>query len=146
MGDDTHLASLTTPAQQRAASHLSRGCGSAQDVWIGLHNINEETSFVWTDDESVDEYVNWAPLCPIRKPETAATLQRVNLWQWVNSVPQDVSLPYICAREGSPLVASGGFMLGCAGGHWVLGSPYKQVGPPYDTLLPTIVRRRASHL
>eukprot|EP01052_Picozoa_sp_SAG31_P003648 SAG31_NODE_143_length_22627_cov_14.541347_5_plen_242_part_00 len=140
MGEETHLASITTPAQQNAASHLLRGSVSIQDVWIGLNNMDEETSFVWTDDESITDYVNWAIFAPLLTPKTAAVLDRAALWRWTNRVPTTSPLPYICAREASPPVASGGFMLGCIGGHWVLGTPYKQVGPPYDTLLPTIVR------
>jgi hypothetical protein len=35
--------------------------------------------------------------------------------------------PYICAKKATPTFASGGNMLGCAGGHWVMGTPYKQV-------------------
>eukprot|EP01045_Picozoa_sp_COSAG04_P005245 COSAG04_NODE_239_length_19076_cov_18.359138_16_plen_176_part_00 len=50
-------------------------------------------------------------------------------------------LPYICARKATPLVASGGVMLGCAGGHWVMGTPYKQVDS-LSYLPPTIVSSR----
>ena len=39
----------------------------------------------------------------------------------------DSSFAYLCARPATPQVASGGVMLGCAGGHWVMGTPYKQL-------------------
>ena len=35
--------------------------------------------------------------------------------------------PYICAKKATPVAASGGDMLGCADGHWVMGTPYKQI-------------------
>ena len=47
-------------------------------------------------------------------------------------------MPYICAKEATPVFASGGDMLGCAGGHWVMGTPYKQVDS-LSYLPPTIV-------
>ena len=30
----------------------------------------------------------------------------------------------VCARKATPAEADGGDMLGCAGGHWVMGTPY----------------------
>ena len=48
------------------------------------------------------------------------------------------SAPYVCARKSTPTVATGGEMLGCAGGRWVLGAPYKQ-SSSLGRLPPTIV-------
>ena len=31
---------------------------------------------------------------------------------------------YICAREATPIEASGGEMNGCTNGRWVMGAPY----------------------
>ena len=49
------------------------------------------------------------------------------------------SLINLCSRPATPPVASGGVMLGCAGGHWVMGTPYKQIDS-LSHLPPTIVR------
>ena len=48
--------------------------------------------------------------------------------------------PYtcICAKKASPIVANGGDMLGCANGHWVMGTLYTQVDSR-SYLPPTIV-------
>ena len=39
---------------------------------------------------------------------------------------EELEHPYICNTKASPIVASGGNMLGCLDGHWVMGTPYKQ--------------------
>ena len=47
-------------------------------------------------------------------------------------------MPFICAKEATPVFASGGEMDGCRGGRWVMGTPYKQVDS-LSYLPPTIV-------
>eukprot|EP01043_Picozoa_sp_COSAG02_P121137 COSAG02_NODE_57953_length_279_cov_0.566667_1_plen_92_part_11 len=47
--------------------------------------------------------------------------------------------PYICSRKFVPSFATGGEMLGCAGGRWVLGAPYKRPTKSRIRLAPTIV-------
>ena len=58
MGSDTHLASVTSEDQQRAVAHLAKGTGKS--VWIGLNDVADEGSWVWSDDEPL-EYSNFNP-------------------------------------------------------------------------------------
>ena len=46
MGDQMHLASVTSEEQQRAVAQLARG---NVQTWIGLADIAETGSFVWSD-------------------------------------------------------------------------------------------------
>ena len=48
MGSQTHLASVTSEEQQRAVVHLA---ATTDFIWIGLNDMTEEGSFVWSDDE-----------------------------------------------------------------------------------------------
>ena len=47
MGSQTHLASVTSEEQQRAVAHLA---ATTDFIWIGLNDMTEEGSFVWSDD------------------------------------------------------------------------------------------------
>jgi hypothetical protein len=120
MGSQTHLASVTSEEQQRAVQHLA---ASNNVVWIGLTDSAEEGSFVWSDDEPL-EYSNWYPGDPNGDGDAVALLEAQD-HKWID-IP-DKPYPYICAKKATPTFASGGVMLGCAGGHWVMGTPYKQV-------------------
>jgi hypothetical protein len=99
----------------------------------------EEDSFVWSDDEPL-EYSNWSPGEPIAQGagHAVTTVKRFD-WQWVNGAQLTQPFPYICAKKATPIAASGGDMLGCAGGHWVMGTPYKQPTSLSTRLAPTIV-------
>eukprot|EP01046_Picozoa_sp_COSAG06_P037869 COSAG06_NODE_4317_length_4368_cov_3.983134_1_plen_652_part_00 len=149
MGSQTHLASVTSEEQQRAVAHLASGHDT--DVWIGLNDLAEEGSFVWSDDKPLG-YNNFAPGNPDnvddkdgaedeRGPNDAAKIgfngNADGLWRDVHTLNAYL---YICAKEATPIAANGGFMRGCDGGHWVMGTPYKQAGPlSYLSARSTIV-------
>ena len=137
MGSQTHLASVTSEEQQRAVAHLASDA-SSHDVWIGLNDFAEEGSFVWSDDEPL-EYANWNANAKGRpRPDAnGVSLSMAAQDTWFNNPETDLH-PYICAKKATPVAASGGFMLGCVGGHWLMGTPYKQVGS-LSYLPPTIV-------
>eukprot|EP01046_Picozoa_sp_COSAG06_P026994 COSAG06_NODE_2358_length_7012_cov_4.376826_1_plen_654_part_00 len=120
MGSQTHLASVTSEEQQRAVQHLAH---NNDFVWIGLTDSAEEGSFVWSDDEPL-EYSNWSPGDP-NGDGNGVALRGARGSKWID-LP-DKPCPYVCAKEATPTLASGGDMLGCAGGHWVMGTPYRQV-------------------
>jgi hypothetical protein len=122
MGSQTHLASVTSEEQQRAVQHLAAGNNF---VWIGLTDSAEEGSFVWSDDEPL-EYSNWYPGDPNGDGDGVALLERQD-YKWIDISETGTVIPYVCAKEATPTFASGGNMLGCAGGHWVMGTPYRQV-------------------
>jgi hypothetical protein len=100
----------------------------------------EEGTFVWSDEEPLG-YSNWQSGQPdaFSEFENAAMVQANNGFQWGDSHVR-TALPYICARKSTPTAATGGEMLGCAGGRWVLGAPYKQPTSTMRRLPPTIVR------
>ena len=119
--------------------------GSGTNAWIGLNDFAEEGSFVWSDDEPLG-YENFATGEPndFGDGEDAVSIGKVDgsgvagdpLWYDSSKIS---SAPYICAKTASPTTASGGFMRGCAGGHWVMGTPYKQPRSLSIRLAPTIV-------
>lgn len=111
----------------------------------------EEANWVWSDDEPL-RFTNWAPSQPNNQNnEDAVWISGTNegtgtsyvrghakgMW---GDLAEGVRLPYICARRSTPTDATGGQMLGCAGGRWVLGAPYKQPTSTGRRLPPTIVR------
>ena len=120
---------------------------------IGLNDIAEEGTFVWSDDEPLG-YTNWfsgdqavtgagcadgdgscgdgVGMCGESIPDPCAK-------HWADAFTTGRH-PYICARKSTPTAATGGEMLGCAGGRWVLGAPYKQPTSTRRRLPPTIVR------
>ena len=134
MGSQTHLASVTSAEQQRTVEHLA---GGADLAWIGLNDMAEEGSFVWSNDEPL-EYTNWAQNEGPDGASGAVTTVRRSDWQWSDGAPSTTKFPYICAKKATPTVASGGEMNGCTDGRWVMGTPYKQ---PHSlgTLAPTVV-------
>ena len=119
--NQTHLASVTSEERQRAVQHVAAGNGF---VWIGLNDMAQEGSFVWSDNEPL-EYSTWS-LAEPGGNGNAVVLRGSNGYHWYDQ-PETTTLPYVCAKEATPTFASGGDMLGCAGGHWVMGTPYKQV-------------------
>lgn len=143
MDSQTHLASVTSAEQQRVVAHLAADA-SAQAVWIGLNDFAEEGSFVWSDDEPL-EYDSWSPVDEHFQGQDGG--DGVVLWRaytppysWGDYPGSNTAqFPYICAKKATPIVASGGDMLGCAGGHWVMGMPYKQPTSHSTRLAPTIV-------
>ena len=142
MGSDTHLASVTSLEQQHAVAHLAQGQDQDHLVWIGLNDIAEEGSWVWSDDEPL-EYSHWFPGAPAGGVgANAAALYASDKVPWLDNAETNV-FPYICAKKATPIEASGGDMLGCRDGHWVMGTPYKRVGS-LNHLPPTIVRHQPS--
>ena len=137
MSSQTHLASVTSAEQQAAVAHLAAGITR---VWIGLNDMIEEGSFVWSDDEPL-EYTNWNPTNFHNGDDDqfdAIELFGGVDYRWADQLQTNL-YPYICAKKATPTVASGGDMLGCAGGHWVMGTPYKQPRSLSTRLAPTIV-------
>ena len=135
MGAQTHLASITSEEQERAVQHVADGNSF---VWIGLSDIAEEGSFVWSDDEPLEQYANFAA----GQPDNAGSAEDAVFYSsgthdWGDQA-QTTPHPYVCARKATPSVASGGVMLGCQGGQWVMGEPYKHV-ESLSYLPPTIV-------
>jgi len=120
MGADTHLASVTTEEQQRAVAHLAKGTGRSQ-TWIGLNDVADEGSFVWSDDEPL-EYSNFVSGDPNGDGD-GVTLWQARDYKW-NDSAETTAFPYICTRKALPTSANGGDMLGCVGGHWLMGVPY----------------------
>ena len=118
MGADTHLASVTSEEQQRAVAHLAKTGGTA---WIGLNDVADEGSWVWSDDEPL-EYSNFNPGEPSGDGDGVSIAKAFD-GQW-NDIAETTALPYICARNALPTSANGGNMLGCVGGHWLMGVPY----------------------
>ena len=48
-------------------------------------------------------------------------------WGWLWGFRRETdTYPYLCAEEATPKFATGGDMLGCVDGHWVMGTPYKR--------------------
>ena len=124
-GPDSHLASVTGAEQQQVVQDLAGSTGD--NTWIGLNDIAEEGEFTWADDEPL-EFTNWSPgqpnnAAPGGGEEDAAVLG--NNGAWADRAVQN-PYPYICVKPAAPQVASGGDMLGCADGHWVLGTAYRQ--------------------
>ena len=95
---------------------------------------------MWSDEEPLG-YINWNANAPnaFNEFDNAAVVQANNGFQWEDWGVR-AALPYICARKSTPTAATGGEMLGCAGGRWVLGAPYKQPTSTMRRLPPTIVR------
>ena len=95
---------------------------------------------MWSDEEPLG-YSNWNPNAPnaFNKFDNAAVVQAIKRFQWEDWHVK-APLPYICARKSTPTAATGGEMLGCTGGRWVLGAPYKQPTSTRRRLPPTIVR------
>ena len=129
MGSETHLASVTSEEQQRAVAHLA---ATTDFIWIGLNDMAEEGSFVWSDDEPL-EYSNFDQNDELQRGQVdcdlcgdGVALAQSSDYRWKDE-PVSRLWPYICAKKATPTFASGGNMLGCAGGHWVMGTPYKQV-------------------
>ena len=160
------LASVTSAAQQAAVEQLigHRQADSAP-VWIGLNDFAEEGTFVWSDDEPL-EYSNLSPyshavtgqpcgtgnpdgdishcgdgvaVCGSGRPFCPPHNGAMPWWDHA----QVLSGPYICKRKTIPAVATGGEMLGCVGGRWVLGTPYRSPRSMIR-LPPTIVSSRHS--
>ena len=140
MGSQTHLASVTSEEQQRAVQHLASS-SEAQGIWIGLNDMAEECEhdgdcFVWSDGEPL-EYSNWLQGMPNNNGnQDAVQLYVPQSSQWQDYGETTLN-PYICAKKATPVFASGGDMLGCAGGHWVMGTPYQHVAS-LSYLPPTI--------
>ena len=131
MGSPTHLASVTSEEQQRAVAHVAQG----DIVWIGLNDLAEAKSSVWSDGEPVD-YTHWLTgQQDLYDQGHAVVLFGGDLWDDRNEA---IAHPYICAKKATPVFASGGEMNGCNEGRWVMGTPYKQVGS-LSYLPPTIV-------
>lgn len=143
MGADTHLASLTTPVQQSVAAHLVQSASVSAEVWIGLNDMDAAGSYDWTDDEPL-AYANWGVGQPmIAEQGRAVSMGKSTGWHWANNIPAGSLRPYICAKQAQVQIgvsaASGGEMIGCAGGRWVVGKPYKQLDFPLKPLPPTVV-------
>eukprot|EP01045_Picozoa_sp_COSAG04_P010231 COSAG04_NODE_619_length_11882_cov_18.845880_9_plen_275_part_00 len=159
MGPQIHLASVTNAAQQKVVAELASRGGS-QNTWIGLNDFVEEGSFVWSDDEPM-EYTNWqtctwSATSAIENSRTGNDQCEPNNWRSAHHLGEDAvslyshhefqwrdtyelhALPYICAQEARPIAASGGEMNGCAGGRWVMGTPYRHI-ESLSYLPPTIV-------
>eukprot|EP01046_Picozoa_sp_COSAG06_P007568 COSAG06_NODE_371_length_16707_cov_57.805576_12_plen_279_part_00 len=139
MGSSVHLASVTSEEQQRVVQHLADGNAY---VWIGLTDMVEEGSFVWSDDEPL-RYSDFDPTDESQNGQDDGDGVTVSSksgpdYKWRDD-PETNTHPYICAKEATPTFASGGDMLGCAGGHWVMGTPYKQPTSLSTRLAPTIV-------
>jgi hypothetical protein len=139
-GMHTHLASVTSDEQQRAVNSLWSLVGGAGVVsaWIGLSDATEEGNFVWSDDEPL-EYDSFDPTddSQVGSDGGDGVIVYLSTGFWYDHDETD-KYPYLCAKKASPVVASGGVMRGCDGGHWVMGTPYTQVGS-LSYLPPTIV-------
>eukprot|EP01051_Picozoa_sp_SAG22_P025270 SAG22_NODE_7406_length_742_cov_36.537455_1_plen_210_part_10 len=128
MGSQTHLASVTSAKKQAAVAHLVLTGATTGAVWIGLNDMAEEGSFVWSDDEPL-EYSNFALGNPDNRddgggkdtangpnggPNDAFKMgghgQADGLWRDVHT---GKVFPYVCARKATPTTASGGEMNGC---------------------------------
>lgn len=109
---------------------------------IGLNDIAAEGTFVWSDEEPLG-YSNWVSSQPDGQAEPGVDADGIYMEVGRNSRWADwrveYTMPYICARKSTPTAATGGEMLGCAGGRWVLGAPYKQPTSTRRRLPPTIV-------
>ena len=90
----------------------------------------------WHNDPSLPGYDPSLPFQNVAG-EDAVSLYSHHQFQW-RDYPEQDALPYICAREARPVAASGGEMNGCAGGRWVMGTPYRQI-ESLSYLPPTIV-------
>ena len=99
MGMDTHLASVTSAEQQRAVTHLA---SSGASHWIGLNDVDNTGSFVWSDDEPL-EYTNWAPGEPSGNNAHVAVTSRSgeNMPRGWDDFP-DGANPYICGKKATP--------------------------------------------
>ena len=108
---------------ERGAAARSHPPGEKHEwpVWIGLNDFAEEGSWVWSDDEPL-EYDQWPPGEPSGDGDGAVLFSAVD-YRW-NDEPETNLYAYICAKKATPIEASGGDMLGCQGGHWVMGVPY----------------------
>jgi len=96
-------------------------------VWIGFSDLEATDNWGWVD-ETPPEFVNWLPQHPDRNAgggEVAALygLDLDQRYRWVD-LHADERHPYLCGMRAIPLVASGGHMLGCEQGQWVLGTPF----------------------
>ena len=131
IGPDVHLASVTNSGRQRAALQLAYDSFTSADFWICLSDPTEydgytiEHDFKWSGGEPL-EYTNWATGVPDNKGggcQAAYVTVQSGMW---NDDPVITSRPYICAQEAMPNAASGGKMLGCEGGRWMMGRAYKR--------------------
>ena len=115
-----------------------------RSVWIGANDIAERGSWVWSDDEPLT-YSNWVAQHPSPSSQsTSAAGDAAAMWdieggRWLD-VDALAKHAYICGKTAAPSVASGGFMRGCEGGRWLMGTPY---GPSLSgtsrRLPPTLV-------
>ena len=121
MGPDTHLASVSNEEQQLAVARLA---GGNLLVWIGLNDVEEPGNFVWSDNEPGGNYTNWAR----GEPNGAGDFVGVNgdlaWWMAADLEIFGSNAPFICEAKAEPVEASGGAMIGCVDGHWVMGTPY----------------------
>eukprot|EP01051_Picozoa_sp_SAG22_P015029 SAG22_NODE_1911_length_3328_cov_2.473521_3_plen_155_part_00 len=67
--------------------------------------------------------------------------------RWGDGSETEEQHAYLCGRNAVPTAPTGGWMLGCEGGHWVMGTPYASAGVssvaggPLPSLLPRTLAR-----
>ncbi len=143
IGPDVHIASVINTDRQRVALQLAYDSFTSADFWIGLSDPTQydeytiERDFQWSGGEPL-EYTNWGTGVPDNKGGgRQAVYVTVQSGMW-NDDPIITSRPYICAQKAIPNVASGGQMLGCEGGRWMMGRAYKRTNA-VNNLMPIIV-------
>ena len=133
-------------------------------AWIGLSDRTSEASFYWSDGDALhqDTYTNWFSDQPDNGDQEGScdqgsgddcVLMSTMGWQdeGCTTMGGKAGEPgelhgvsgcypaergFVCSYDAQPTVASGGTMLGCKGGGWVMGRPHSN-----SSLPPTAVYR-----
>ena len=165
LGGDTHLASVTSAAQQDAVTGFvlkSAATFGTTQVWIGLNDLESFGNFIWSDGSPLG-YTHWGLGEPNNAPRGKCAPRGSVVSTWVGNRPSyywgdacanwHIAAPYVCAKKPrGAATASGGDMLGCVDGHWVLGTCYKQprsmgrLPPTIVGLMPLCVHRASRSL
>jgi hypothetical protein len=151
-GRGTFLATITSVEQQEAVDHIVRRYTLSQTekdavvtssgvyfkgVWIGLNDEMQDGKFTWASGEpfelsksgpgSQEYYANFAATEPNAMSVGAVCMRSMNgdPVTWADHDIDEPS-PYLCSSMAMPSAATGGDMLGCTGGRWAIGKPYKQ--------------------
>lgn len=70
---------------------------NTHNVWIGAHDSERESTFVWESDNSSLSYSDWVPEEPNNHylNEDCASMRKKHDYRW-NDVPCSMLLSYIC--------------------------------------------------